>query len=147
MADKKSSVRGLRELEMKLDALSKEYGPKEAKKALRTPIRKAMKPVLEDVRSNTPTDTGALEKSAKLRVRAPSRKLPADNPDVTLIGTVGWENSNMSKQLAVEFGNSNQSAQPTLRPALESNADEVTSIFGRELGDSIDKTAKKLAKK
>jgi len=138
-------VKGLRDLEKKLLQISKQYGAKKANSALRTPLRNAMSPVKDEVVTNTPKDTGALAESTKLRVRQPGKAIKPDNKDVTLIASVGWE-TNKKQQIAVEYGTSNVEAQPTLRPALERNQQEIAKRFAKELGKSIERTSKRLSK-
>ena len=47
----------------------------------------------------------------------------------------------------VEFGTVRQKAQPFLRPAIENNKGTVVDIFGRDLGQRIERVGKKVGKK
>jgi HK97 gp10 family phage protein len=138
-------VKGLKELEKKLLALSKEYGAKKANSALRAPLKAAMSPIVQEVKNNTPVDTGALRDSTKLRIRQPSKQIKADNPDVTMIASVGWE-ENRKQQIAVEYGTNSREANPVLRPALENNKKEIVARFAKTLGPSIERSARRLSK-
>ena len=59
-------VRGLRDLDRNLVALSEEYGPRNAISSLRAPMRSALRPILARIESTTPVDTGALERVQEL---------------------------------------------------------------------------------
>ena len=141
-------VDGLRESDQALTALAEEYGPRNARQSLSVPLRRAMAPVLDDVEANTPVDTGSLQSLSKTRVSTANRFDTGRSPDVVFVARTGWfwptSNSHWFQALAVEYGTRTQSGQRVLRRALQNNIREVTNIFSRELGPSIERAATRL---
>lgn len=146
-------VEGLRELERNLLELAEEYGPKNALGALRKPMRDALTPVKSAISANTPVDTGALKNSVTIRITQATRKdrdAVYINPDSILIARVGWfwrRPSLWSRALAVEFGNSQVSAQPVIMPAFDGQQRQILTTFRNGLQKSIEQTARRLEKR
>ena len=46
----------------------------------------------------------------------------------------------------IEFGTAKMSAQPTLRPAWDTDKKRVLNTFAREIGKNLEKLAKRLAR-
>ena len=148
-------VEGLKELEQALLELNKEYGPKSAGSAVRPAIRKAITPAVAALESATPRDTGKLAESIKLRIRKPTKKMIKGagghhKESHILTATLGYEwrkPSLWNRALATEFGNSDTPQQAPLRRTLNSHSGSILETFSRELAESIEKTATRLAKK
>jgi HK97 gp10 family phage protein len=144
-------IDGLKELEKSMRDLGKQYSdPKFAVKALRPALKNSVQPLEMTIRGNTPVDTGELRDSVKTRVRQ-ANKIDKGTlgQDAVMVADVGWHwvkgQSLLKQALAVEFGNKVTQAQPTLRPALFSNAQRIVDSFKTELIASIEKKAKQLA--
>ena len=151
----KSTVVGLRELDLALSELTKEYSGKESLEALKPALKEGVQEVYQDVKNNTPVDTGGLRDSTRIVVRKSNKKDKKTlGNDSVAYASVEWnwkksqgDSARYPQQLAIEYGNSSTAARPVLRPALEKNAQNSVNVFGRTLGASIDKTARKLEKK
>lgn len=147
----KGKVVGLKALDKKLLALSKQYSdPKIARKVLRPVLKEVAQPILSQLKATTPVDSGALKNSIKLRVKVPSKKeqksAKTRNPImIALIGYTG--NEIIAHGLTVEYGNRNRPALSPLRNALNNNLSYVQSNFRGALSRSINTFAKKLARK
>jgi carbohydrate-selective porin OprB len=153
MVDIRMDVKGMRELEASLRALQAEYGGKAAPQALRPAMRAAMAPLVSDVTSATPVDSGSLVDSVKLKIGKPTKKMSSSqyyNSSTILYGQVGWFWSNPSlwnQALAVEFGTQDTPARNVLRGVHEQEAQGMLQRFGDTLGPAIEKKAAQLAKK
>jgi HK97 gp10 family phage protein len=151
-----AKLEGAKELEKTLVDLAKEYGPKGVRAVFTGPIKKAMAGMLQDIQSGTPVDTGALKESTALKVGRPSksrlRQSKAVDEHTVAEGRVGWfwkrgDKVNSYEALAVEFGTNTTPARAVLRKALQTNASGAVQILQKEIGLSIEKTAKRLARK
>lgn len=122
----KYKVRGLKELEKRLNGLD----PKTKVAKLRAAGREALRPVLEHQRANVRVDEGDLRDSLAIRVRTGSRT----NGARLLLFKVGplkkvggLRKGKLSlgrinaKALSQEYGNIRQTAKPFVRPSLEKN--------------------------
>jgi HK97 gp10 family phage protein len=145
-------VDGLKELEKNMRRLGREYSdPRFALKALRPAMRNAVKTLELNIRATTPVDTGTLSLSTKTRVRQSNKQDKQTlGQDSVMVADVGWHwqkgQSLMKQALAIEYGNARSVAQPTLRPALAKNAQQIVDTFVTELRASIEKKAKQLAR-
>ena len=143
-------VDGLQELEAKLVAL----GKKEAPKLLRKALRKGGKIVADDAKTRIPTGgTGALAASIGMM----ARKGKYGNVETMFVGprmknptALALANQNRSKKIAgiyyghmVEEGSVHNTPTPFMRPALDTNANEVLRVVVTELNRSIDRVARK----
>lgn len=141
-------VEGLREAEQALTALATEYGPRNARQSLSVPLRKAMAPALDDVRANTPVDTGDLQSLSRTRVGSPTREDMGRSPNVVFVARTGWfwptSHSRWFQAVAVEFGTSQRAGTRVVQRALRDNIREITNIFSREIGPSIERAATRL---
>lgn len=146
-------LEGLKEMEASLIALQEEYGGKAAPQALRPAMRAAMAPLVSDVTSATPVDSGSLRDSVKLKIGKPTKKMSSSEyyqSSTILYGQVGWFWSNPSlwnQALAVEFGTQDVPAQSVLRGIHEREAAGTLKRFGDTLGPAIEKKAAQLEKK
>ncbi len=121
-------IRGLKQLDKKLQKLSS-LG---RLKALENAARKAAKPIRQAMMDRVAVRTGAtwLDIDVLVRQTLPDRTIMAIGP--TIIGTA-W------RAHFLEFGTRFQAAQPFMRPALENKAGESLRIFKRELLREIKK--------
>ena len=134
-------------LEALLAGLADEFGPRSGGlPPMRAAIRKALKPVLADVRQSTPVQTGALRKTARLSVIAGKRGKPI------AYGVVGWSfrrdaTARLQQGLAVEFGNRHTTGQAILEGVFRRHQRQMLADFERELPLEITKTLHKLTAK
>lgn len=129
-------VKRLRELPVKLQ-----------KKGLRTAARKAMRIVRDEARAKaaefddpeTPQDIARL-----ITIQESARRSKREGGVVMRVGVRGGAVSAKDRSHPwywrfKEFGNSNQAADPFMRPALANNIDAVTDKFGAEINLELDK--------
>ncbi len=151
-------VEGLRELDRALRELPKATG----KNVLRRVLRKRAEPLRADAEARAPRDTGHLAASAgigtKLSRRQAQLQKEADGggPRMT---SEGWRSAkkhgvtmyvgfpSTPKSIVQEFGNSDQPAQPFMRPAWDANKNGILDGLAQDLGDEIKRAADRLAKK
>jgi len=146
---------GAKELEASLVELAKLYGAKSVKAIFNPPLRKASAGILQDIKQNTPVDSGALRDSVDMKVGRPNKvrlKSKAVDEYTVSESRIGWfwrrgDKVNSFEALSIEFGNQKTAAQPVLRKALQNGASQAVKILQLEIGKSIKKTAKRLAKK
>lgn len=149
----KIEVKGLKELERNLLALSDEFGPKAGVQAMRPAMRAAVKPLESTIIATTPRDSGTLADSTKTKIGKPTKKMLRSvhfNEKQVLSARVGWtwkEVSLWNQSLAVEFGTRNQSQQAVLRNAFDQHRNQMLQDFGDALGPAIEKKAKALYRK
>lgn len=135
-------ISGLRELESALANLPKATG----KSVLRRVLRKAATPIEDSAEGNAPTLTGGLQSRIVTGTRLTRRQAQMvrkeGKSDVEIhVGTAD------PAGLQTEFGNVHQSAEPWLRPAWDENKDGALETIASDLGEEIDKAAKRLARK
>ena len=146
-------VDGLRELEQNLIALANTYGPRNAISAVRAPLRASLRVVAEQIRINTPVDTGRLRESVRIRIgmaTASLRRRPAIGANAILVGRVGWTWRTPSlwrQAIAVEFGTRTTPAVSPIRGALSTLANEAITNFAPALARSIEQTAARLERR
>jgi HK97 gp10 family phage protein len=133
---KEAKLTGFKELNDVLVQMGEDfcYG-KTARRVLIPAIKAALQPVLEKAKELAPYDeknhsTPHLRDSLRLNARTPTpkdqRSIYSEPNDIAIgIVTVKTDKRGMSQ----EFGNGNTSAQPYLRPALESTSSRVISIL------------------
>jgi HK97 gp10 family phage protein len=110
----------------------KELGPRVARKHGQKAVREGLKPVLAEARRQVPVDTGALKRS--LRIVNLKRRFG---------GVVAAQVRSLAPHAhLIEFGTVKMAAQPFLRPALDSGAQRVFDVLGRQLADGLEKEAK-----
>ena len=154
MADKFVKVEGLKELDKKLARLPKKTGFN----ALRSAMMAASRPMFQTARANA-LATGVKGFDAGATAAAMGRWTRKITPTTTVM-FLGPKNQN-KKALAlwnaahggkakrlrhfhlVEFGSIKGPAQPFLRPAFQATGMLFVRAFGRELGKSIEKAARK----
>jgi len=139
-------LEGLKELETALSEL-----PKSTSKAVlrRIGIR-AIAPVISTAKELVPVDEGQLRDSLRVttrlskRQRRLNRKRAADEKaGVELFaGAAALPHAHL-----VEFGTAKTPPRPFLRPAWDQNKSAVLKTIQEELGDEIEKAAKRLARR
>lgn len=134
------TVEGLKELEKALAELPRATG----KNVARRTLRKAGEPIAEAGARNAPRDEGHLQESygvgTKL-TRRQRRQHRRRDPIEVFVGP------NDPAAIQTEFGNEHQSAHPHLRPAWDSESRTALNIVKSELGNEIEKAAKRLERK
>ncbi len=134
-------VEGLKELERALRQLPQAT----AKTVSRNVLKKAAQPIADAGRANAPLGpTGNLKGpygvGTKLTRR--QRKLHRKQSPIEV-----FAGPNDPAAVQTEFGNNHQAAKPHLRPAWDANKMRALDIIKTELATSIDRTAKRLARK
>lgn len=129
-----------------LEAALLEMATKEAKRISRLALRNAAKPILAEYKARTKVKTGELvsNESAGTRLNKRQRSLtPRSGPsEIEIhIGTAD------PGGLMEEFGNRNQSANPSLTPAWDKEGGETAlRRIGEELGAGIERYAARAKK-
>jgi HK97 gp10 family phage protein len=142
------TVEGLQEMEKAIQELANEYSAKEALSSLRLPLRKSIAIAKQTAQQKVPVDSGVLKESLKVSVKKPSRRdRRSQHVDKDTVLVARLDAKPYKQALAVEFGTSQVSAQPFLRPSLEDNVEEIFRVFTTELSKNISKSAKRLNKK
>lgn len=138
---------GFAELEK---ALVEELPKATAKNVLKRAGIAAMKPVEERARQLAPVDDGQLRdsittKQARAKRQRGSVKFDASSGVEIVTGPTGrQEGGNAAFQ---EFGTVNMPANPFMRPAIDSSAQEVIADVRKELEAQIEKARKRIARK
>lgn len=117
------------------------------KKVLIPALRNAMKITLPSAKSLARVNTGKMRESIIVEARRPNnRDLQSKYiyPTDAAIGMVSVKRSKIS--LGEEFGTSNKSGHPFIRPALESNQSSVLQALSDELNKKITKYKSKNSK-
>ena len=134
--------------EENLIELSRLYGPRSARQTFNVPMRRAFSFVEEEIRAETPVDTGNLQDHTELRAGVANRFEMRQFPDAVFAARAGWfyssPNTLTFQALAVEFGTRYQPAQRVLRNALDDNINIVLDVFVDEMRESLDRTARRL---
>lgn len=151
----KLDLKGLKEVQRQLESVAQETRAK----LLRSAMRAAFKPVLEDAKARAPRDTGALAEGLTL---ASAR---GSSDDSIAVGIVVVNNSARQKQATMaaaafgegqsktlppsrrwhfeELGTANSPARPFLRPALIRGAAGVVGALQAEVAKRVRKALKK----
>lgn len=140
----KVKVHGLKELEKALNELDLDL----RKRASREAGRKAMEPVMKEIKSNTPVDSGRLRDTVKLSAtNAPSRlKKYSKKASMIASANVGMRSKDVTKTathaIHLEYGTENMAPQPFIRKAFTNPKQKATIMrFRKELKKSIHKFA------
>lgn len=143
-------LQGIGDVDKALKALEDEFGDRLARSKVLIPaVREAMKPVLQEAKANAPKDTGDLTKSLIVEARRPTsrdrRSKYITQTDTVIAAVTTASGKKLAKMgiksdaraIAQEFGTAKHPAQPYLRPALESNAQETVTRLATILARRI----------
>jgi len=125
-------LKGLQELE-----------PAIAKKILRTAMRQAATPILEEAKRRVPILTGQLRKSLKIRAIKRNNK---GRIGVVISTEKGFFKGETFYGAFLEFGTKKMPAKPFIRPAFEANKARAVRIVELALKLGLDGVAKNLPK-
>lgn len=134
-------MEGFKELEDALRKLPQEI----AGKVMREALKRASRPMADEAkrrapRSSDPGPQGHMADSIDVRTM---RVTPDGSYDVETHLWIGPDRDHFYG-LFSEFGTVRQSARPFMRPAFDGLAEETIKQFGNELGDSIERAARRL---
>lgn len=102
-------------------------------------VRAGMKVIATEAKRLVPRDTGALGDSITVVIDRGSE-------DGERVALLGFERPHSARAHLTEYGTSRSRAQPFVRPALDSKANEALEKMGASLARGINREAKKLAK-
>lgn len=149
MATEIFRIEGLADLEAKLsEIMALGRADKIARQTLVLAAKTAMEPVLQEVQTTAPADSGLLRASAKLTARIPNetdRRSTMINQTDVAVAVVSVKKSAVS--LAQELGTKKLAPQPFLRPALAKHKDRVVTLFKEDLADYINQVAARQARR
>lgn len=137
---------GGKELEKALMDLGKKST---AKNVARRALTSAGEPMRAMAAQKAPVDEGDLRSSVKIgRAVGSFQRMDSGDRVVTFIGIDESIDKRLHIYAAVqEFGDSKTPAQPYMRPAMISKAQEFFSILGKELWREIESASARAAKK
>ncbi|WP_334054971.1 HK97-gp10 family putative phage morphogenesis protein [Providencia huaxiensis] len=125
------NVTGLRELGEALSRVEEEIKTK----ILRDAGKKAMEPVLQDMKQHAGFDETA--QSAHMRDSIKIRSTKSKKLNDSVLITVGPSKKHFMKALAQEMGTVKQVSRPFIRPALDYNKQAVLNILVMEIRDVL----------
>lgn len=135
-----SRTEGFDDFEALLIEMGKDFGYRETTRNVLTKSAKiAMETTLLPAKSMARSDTGRMRQTIKVESRIPNnrdRKSSYVHPDDAVIGILSVKQSAIS--LGEEFGTSKKSGHPFLRPALESNQEQVLRRLSSALAFTLD---------
>ena len=127
-------VKGMQELERQLLAM----GDK-AVKVMRNAGRKALAPVLEDMKAHAGFDDASAGEHMRDTIKIRSTSRMNDDKYLTVITLrVGPSKKHHMKALAQEFGTIKQVAAPFIRPAMDYNKSRILRVLAVELRTGIE---------
>lgn len=140
-------LEGFRELERALKELPKNTG----RNVLRRVGKGALEPLAVKARGMAPVDDGKLRDAIMVSEKRTKRVARANrfdrNTGVEIsMGPVSGDGV-LNYATFVEFGTNDTRADPFMRPAWEGGKQAVLEYIKENLGNEIDKAAKRLAKK
>ncbi|WP_272685704.1 HK97-gp10 family putative phage morphogenesis protein [Providencia sp. PROV130] len=125
------NVTGLRELGEALSRVEEEIKTK----ILRDAGKKAMEPVLKDMKQHAGFDETTQSEHMRDSIKIRSTKSKKLNDSVLI--TVGPSKKHFMKALAQEMGTVKQVSRPFIRPALDYNKQAVLNILVMEIRDAL----------
>lgn len=126
-----ATVSGLSDLGSALTRLEEEIKTK----ILRSAGRKAMEPVLDDMKRNAGFDETS--QAAHMRDSIKIRSTSSKKLNGSVLITVGPSNKHFIKAFAQEMGTIKQVSRPFIRPALDYNKQAVLNILVTEIRDAL----------
>jgi HK97 gp10 family phage protein len=135
-----SRTEGFDDFEALLIEMGKDFGYRETTRNVLTKSAKAaMETTLLPAKSMARSNTGRMRETIKVESRIPNnrdRKSSYVHQDDAVIGILSVKQSAIS--LGEEFGTSKKSGHPFLRPALESNQEQVLRRLSSALAFTLD---------
>lgn len=133
-----------------LGANLNELVAKVEREGMRSAVRKAATPMLQQARANAPVRTGTLRESLKVKVKTFKR-----GKDSTVMAIIGPDRKARSEAgdrpvkyaHLVELGTVNAPAHPFLRPAFDSTKEQSTQIYADNLKPAIQRIAARVNKR
>lgn len=107
--------------------------------------KKNLQPVAEAGEAMAPKDTGGLAESYTVSTRLSRRQRGMSKKESAVEVYAGPAPS--AKSIQTEFGNAHQSPEPHLRPAWDGSVGLVLDNVARDLGEEIEKSRQRLARK
>ena len=145
MPDLTVRTTGFAELEENWLELAEDLGPAKARTTLNRPMRQAVEIVADEIRENTPVDSGGLRESVATNAgRARRQEVSSgvfDTNDV-VVARAGWfwrGESRWFQALAVEYGTRTAPAQMILRDALMNNSAKALEMLSTGIEQAITK--------
>lgn len=135
-------VEGLRELEAALSQLPKAT----AKATLRRTLKAAAEPTRAAAQAKAPRETGRLQTSIIVGTKLTRRQRQQAKREGTFFSEIHVGTANQAA-VPQEFGTVNHPAQPFMRPAWDVTQDQALEIIKDQLGNEIEKSAARLARK
>jgi len=135
---KNVNVSGLKELNRTLEQLPRKLQDQAVKNAMAAGARK----IRDEAKNLVPVRTGTLKENIVV-----SRTVKKGGKRRSLKGSVviGIKDEARFYAHLIEFGTSQTSAQPFLRPAFDAKHDEALQVIGKKIGDQVEKKARKLS--
>ena len=122
------TIHGLDDVVKSLEELE----PRLAKKILKKSLRKILKPLHAEVKSNQPSESGAMKKQVKLRAGKRSRKWISMNVEAKKDESSSWYAS------FVEMGTKNQDPQDNWLNALNAKRSQIMTSAKTEILKTLD---------
>jgi HK97 gp10 family phage protein len=156
MAQATLEVKGFEDLFKAMEELQEEIGKAKTDRIWKNALTYAFVPVLEKAKSLAPVDTGQLRDNLYIKAQRPQardkrsiyyagesymvrvtlrpqREESIKNTVLTKKGKFKDIFQNRPVGVSQEFGNARTAAHPFLRPALESNVENVTNRLGQAI--------------
>ena len=132
-----------------IEAALKELGAAASKRLAGRALAKAAEPIRDKAKRLAPKDERHLEESIKIGARAvKSVGRPGPEEARRYVGIDESEDPALHIYAPIqEFGNSENAAQPYMRPAWNSEGPKAVERLAPILWDDIERTAKRMAKK
>lgn len=132
-------IQGLQELETNLLKLPEDL----ARRGLGRAARDAMKLLQLAIAFNAPKLTGKLQRGIQMR----SKFIGDGVQGGTIVVSIGLRLSPKEESVFygkfLEFGTVKMPAKPFMKPEFDAHAQEVLANFGKELGEEIEKVARR----
>lgn len=143
-----ADIEGLAQLERKLKGLEPKVRNKVIRKAIRNGAKRAKERIITNIKSQGLINTGAMLRAFQAaKIRSASRsprnliRIGPVMPDRNDLGIP--EGVKGFYPTALEYGAPHMAAKPFIRPAIDQNAETEQRKIGREIGDGIEKEAKR----
>jgi HK97 gp10 family phage protein len=139
---------GFDDFDATLKQMGEEFGYTDVNKKILIPaLKKAMASTLPTAKSLARVNTGKMRDNIRIDARRPTdgdKKSKYVYDSDAAIAIISVNQSNVS--WGEEFGTAKKAGRPFIRPALESNENNIISTLGQELKIRIDKYQAKKSK-